>query len=219
LSIGPTLVDTASQRSHARLTLAPPTPVGRQFITLGGPVPDISRLKLLNLEGVVGLHCDAIVLLKHIDPPELDSVLRRAPDPAVPIVDFCGNHSIRRDFIGSHLNDESALEMQKHLAPVWARLAELPFQSNQEGPGLTLLRLVYSRDTPAKATFDPGYPLTVNYPLVGAGGGTRDPDAAEPIWPRQGSSITIAAVAKNRSHVSFRTIFSCARNAAANCAT
>jgi Thaumarchaeal output domain 1 len=174
LSIGPTLVDTASQRSHARLTLAPPTPVGRQFITLGGPVPDISRLKLLNLEGVVGLHCDAIVLLKHIDPPELDSVLRRAPDPAVPIVDFFGNHSIRRDFIGSHLNDESALEMQKHLAPVWARLAELPFQSNQEGPGLTLLRLVYSRDTPAKATFDPGYPLTVNYPLVGAGGGTRD---------------------------------------------
>jgi hypothetical protein len=61
LSIGPTLVDTASQRSHARLTLAPPTPVGRQFITLGGPVPDISRPKLLNLEGVVGLHCDAIV--------------------------------------------------------------------------------------------------------------------------------------------------------------
>ena len=77
--------------------------MGRQFITLGGPVPDISGLKLLNLEGVVGLHCDAIVLLKHIDPPELDSVLRRAPDPAVPSVDFFGNHPIRRDFIGSHL--------------------------------------------------------------------------------------------------------------------
>ncbi len=129
---------------------------------------------MLNLEGVVGLPCDAIILLKHIDPPELDSVLRQAPDPAVPIVDFFGNHPIRRDFVGSQLNDESAMQMQARLAPVWARLAELPFQSSQEDrPGLTLLRLLYSRDAPANATFDPGYPLTVNYPLVGAGGGTR----------------------------------------------
>jgi hypothetical protein len=169
---GPAQVDGAMLRPYDGV---PPKPAGRRFISLGGPAPDISGLNLLNLEGVIGLQCDAIILLKHIDPPELDGVLQQAPDPAVPIVDFFGNHPIRRDFIGSQLNDETAMQMQQRLAPVWARLAEVPFQSNQKDrPGLTLLRLVYSRDTPANATFDPGYALTVNYPLVGAGGGTRD---------------------------------------------
>ncbi len=149
-------------------------PACRKFIVLGGPAPDISGLNWLNLEGAAGLHCDAIILLKHIEPHELAKVLEQAPDPAVPIADFFGNHPVRRDFIGSLLNDDSAAEIHHSLGQIWRRLAELPFRSNREDRwGLTLLRLAYSRDAPAQAAFNPGYPLTVQYPLFGTSEATR----------------------------------------------
>jgi len=138
---------------------------------LGGPAPNISGL---NLEGTIGFHCDAVILLKHIDPPELADVLKQAPDPAVPIADFFGNHPVRRDFVGSLFNGESAKEMQQSFAPIWSRLKELPFRAAQEDrAGLTILRLAYSRDAPVKAAFNPAYPLIVQYPLVGTGTGVR----------------------------------------------
>jgi GGDEF domain-containing protein len=152
-----------------------PAPVPlRTFMVLGGPAPDVSGLNLLNLEGAVGSACDGIILIKHIDPAELANVLSEAPDPAVPIADFFGNHPIRHDFTGSLLNDESAKEMQRSLAPIWRRLKEVPYRAHaQDRTGMTILRLAYSRASPIKATFDPGYPLTVQYPLVGTGAGAR----------------------------------------------
>lgn len=168
-------MDTASMQPLDGVTHVPPALASRKFIVLGGPAPDISGLNLLNLEDVAGLDCDAIILLKHIEPHELGKVLEQAPDPAVPIADFFGNHPVRRDFIGSLLNDESAIEIQHSLGQIWRRLAEFPFRSNQEDRwGLTLLRLAYSRDAPAQAAFNPGYPLTVQYPLFGTTEATRD---------------------------------------------
>jgi hypothetical protein len=153
---------------------ASPAPSGRKFIVLGGPLPNISGLNLLNLEGRIGFHCDAIILLKHVDPPELADALAEAPDPAVPVADFFGNHPVRHDFIGSVLDNESAKEMEQRFAPIWRRLNEIPYRGQlQDRAGLTILRLAYSRDAPVKAAFDPGYPLTVWYPLLGTGTGVR----------------------------------------------
>jgi hypothetical protein len=168
-------MQTASAQPLGRLTpVSPPPPPGKKFIILGGPAPDISGLKLLNLEGAIGADCDGVLLLKHIDVSELAEVLARAPDPTMPIADFFNNHSVRRDFIGSLLNDESVKEMQQIFAPIWRRLGEFPFRAQtQDRTGMGILRLVYSRDTAAKATFDPRYPLTVQYPLVGTGPGIR----------------------------------------------
>jgi hypothetical protein len=154
--------------------LVPSGPVGRRFMVFGGPAPDISGLNLLNLEGVIGADCDGIVLLKHIDPVELTNALAEAPDPAVPVADFFDDHPVRRDFIGSLLNDESAKEMGQRFAPIWRRLDELPYRASpQDRTAMTILRLLYSRDTPAKASFYPDYPLTVQYQLVGTGAGVR----------------------------------------------
>ncbi len=164
----------ASAQISNRATNKSPASPPRRFIVLGGPAPEISGLNLLNLEGVLGFPCDAVILLKHIDPPELANVLSEAPDPAVPIADFFGNHPVRRDFVGSLLNDESAKEMQQALTPILHRLKELPFRARrEEREPMTLLRLTYSRNAPAKAVFDPAYPLTVQYPLVGTGVGIR----------------------------------------------
>ncbi len=166
---------TAPLSDSGSVTHISPASAAGKFIVLGGPVPEISGLNLLNLEGTIGFQCDAVILLKHIDPPELANVLSEAPDPAVPIADFFGNHPVRRDFIGSLLNDESAKEMQQSITPILRRLKELPFRAAREDrPWMTLLRLAYSRDAPAKAILDPGYPLTVQYPLVGTGVGTRE---------------------------------------------
>src|SRR6185369_8347515 len=97
--------------------LVPSGPVGRRFMVLGGPAPDISGLNLLNLEGIAGSVCDGIILLKHIDPLELTNALAEAPDPAVPVADFFGNHPVRRDFIGSVLSGDSAKEMEQSFTP------------------------------------------------------------------------------------------------------
>jgi hypothetical protein len=155
-------------------TQTSPAPPGRKFIVLGGPAPDISGLNLLNLEGIKGDDCDGIILLKHIDVAELADVLLQAPDPALPIADFFDNHPVRRDFVGSLLNNESAREMQKIFAPIWHRLGELPYRTQtQDRTGMIILRLAYSRDAPVEAVFNARYPLTVQYPLVGTGPGIR----------------------------------------------
>lgn len=167
-------MQTASAQIRGRVTPLSPAPAVRQFIVLGGPAPDISGLNLLNLEGAIGADCDGIILLKHIDPLELTNALAEAPDPAVPVADFFGNHPVRRDVIGSLLNDESAKEMQQRFAPIWRRLNELPYRAApQDRTAMTILRLLYSRDAPAKASFYPDYPLTVQYQLVGTGAGIR----------------------------------------------
>jgi hypothetical protein len=36
----------------------------------------------------------------------LTDVLAKAPDPAVPIADFYGNHPLRRDFVDSYFKSE-----------------------------------------------------------------------------------------------------------------
>ncbi|MGZ3411185.1 MAG: TackOD1 domain-containing metal-binding protein [Xanthobacteraceae bacterium] len=141
---------------------------------LGGTAPEVSGLHLLNLEGGVGGDCDGIILLKHIELGELADVLLRAPDPAVPIADFFDNHPVRRDFIGSLLNDASAKEMLNVFAPIWYRLNELPYRAHAEDrTGIIILRLAYSRNAPVEAVFNARYPLTVQYPLVGTGPGIR----------------------------------------------
>jgi hypothetical protein len=105
-------------------TRVPPVPMGRRYMVFGGPAPDISGLNLLNLEGIVGADCDGIILLKHINPLELTNALAESPDPAVPVADFFGNHPVRRDFIGSLLNDESAKEMGQRFASKKTRPAQ-----------------------------------------------------------------------------------------------
>ena len=161
-------------KPHDAATLVPTAPLGRKFLVLGGPAPDISGLNLLNLEGARGRDCDGIILLKHIELGELADVLLRAPDPALPIADFFDNHPVRRDFVGSLLNDTSAKEMMKVFAPIWYRLGEIPFRAPaQDRAGMVILRLAYSRDAPVEAHFNARYPLTVQYPLVGTGPGVR----------------------------------------------
>jgi len=163
---------TASAQTHSRVTPLSPAPAGRKFIVLGGPAPDIAGLNLLNLEGAIGSDCDGILLLKHIDVSELAEVFAWAPDPTVPIADFFDNHSVRRDFVSSRLNDESVKEMEQIFAPIWRRLEEIPYRAQtQDRTGMAILRLAYSRDAPAKAAFDSRFSLAVQYPLIGTGPG------------------------------------------------
>jgi hypothetical protein len=51
----------------------------------------------------------------------------------VPVADFFGNHPVRRDFIGSLLNDDSAKEMEQRFAPIWRRLGELLYRAPPQG--------------------------------------------------------------------------------------
>ena len=167
-------MNTVNLQPQDSTTLVPSMPIGRRFMVFGGPAPDISGLNLLDLEGIVGTDCDGIILLKHINPLELTNALAKLPDPAVPVADFFGNHPVRRDFIGSLLNDESAKEMGQRFASIWRRLDALPYRASpQDRTAMTILRLLYSRDAPAKASFYPDYPLTVQYQLVGTGAGVR----------------------------------------------
>lgn len=51
----------------------------------------------------------------------------------MPVADFFGNHPVRRDFIGSLLNDDSAKEMEQRFAPIWRRLGELLYRAPPQG--------------------------------------------------------------------------------------
>ena len=153
------------------LTKASAKPDSTRFVVLGGTTPVISPE---NLQTDIGSPCSAIILLDHIEQPEFTDTLSRAPDPAVPVADFFGNHPLRRDFSGSNLDNESITELTKCVAPISRRLNEIPFRSNAaDRSGLTILRLAYSRKAPAKALLTPASPLTVQYPLVGTAPETR----------------------------------------------
>ena len=102
-----------------------------RFVVLGGTAPVISPE---NLQRDIGSPCSAIILLDHIEPPEFTDTLSRAPDPAVPIADFFGNHPLRRDFSGSNLDNESITELKQCVAPISRRLNEIPFRAERGGP-------------------------------------------------------------------------------------
>ena len=144
----------------------------RIFLTLAGDHhPPILGA---NLQGKVGEACAGIILLGKVEAAELASVLDDAPDPSLPIADFGNNETLRRDFIGSSLDETSLKEMEQQFAPVWRRLAELPFTAAREFRAeMNILRLAYSRDTPIAAALDPNVHQLVKYPLLGPANGER----------------------------------------------
>jgi GGDEF domain-containing protein len=161
---------TSSAQPLVRMTDVSPA-LEERFFVLGGEPPPIAGT---NLHARVGSPCAGIILINHIEPAELAAVLGQAPDPAVPIADFEHNSPLRHDFVGSSLNVETIAELKHRFAPVWRRLAELPFRAKREERAeLTMLRLAYSRDAPIEAVLTPGSPLIVEYPLLGTAAGTR----------------------------------------------
>lgn len=142
-----------------------------RFLLLGGTAAPVEGV---NLETDASTQYAAIVLTKRTAPAELLDTLAQAQDPAVPIADFSGSRPLRSDYVSSKYDAESVAEMRRQFAPIWRRLEKIPFRAKrEERDPLTLLRLIYSRNTPAKATFAPDDPLVVQYPLLGAAAGTR----------------------------------------------
>lgn len=118
--------------------------------------------------------CAGIVLLDRIEPDAFAAVLEELPDPAVPIADFAENRDLRRDFVGKGFDPASITELKQLFAPIWRRLAELPFRvAREDRAELTILRLAYSRDKMIEATLAADSPLLVEYPLLGRMSGTR----------------------------------------------
>jgi hypothetical protein len=143
----------------------------KTFLTLGGGRPIVQGL---NLCGSVGSLCAGIILLGKVEPAELASALDQTPDPSLPIADFGNNDTLRRDFVGSSFGHASVQEIEESFAPIWRRLAELPFNAVRESRAeMTILRLAYSRDTPITAAFDPNSRHLVKYPLLGAVAGEQ----------------------------------------------
>jgi hypothetical protein len=64
-------------------------------LALGGVPP----LVVPGLRFEIGAHsrCAGIVLLERVEAAELAAALANVPDPAVPIADFGGNNTLRRD--------------------------------------------------------------------------------------------------------------------------
>ena len=85
-----------------------------------------------------------IVLVDRIEPAELVAVLDQLSDPTVPIADFGNNRDLRRDFVGRDFVSSSITDLKRLFAPIWQRLADLPFRAAREDrPELTALRLAY----------------------------------------------------------------------------
>jgi TackOD1 domain-containing protein len=151
----------------------PHSDVGQEeaFLTLGEKAPALHRI---NLKAKIGSPCAGIILLGTIEPAELASALEHAPDPAVPIADFGNNHELRRDFVGSHFDQQAVDELRQAFAPIRLRLAVIPFKPKRGGrTELNILRLAYSRNTAITAAFDPHSPRLVEYPLLGKEAGQR----------------------------------------------
>jgi GGDEF domain-containing protein len=144
----------------------------KAFLVLGGD-------KLPSVEGVnfhsnVDLASAGIILLGRVEPAELASVLDRAADPALPIADFGGNETLRRDFVGSVFDQASVRAIEQAFAPIWQRLSALPFKAERANRAeMTILRLAYTRETPITAAFDPTSRAVVKYPLLGMFGGDQ----------------------------------------------
>lgn len=142
-----------------------------RFLLLGSTVPSIAGADLVT---DTGAQYAAIILTKRAEPAELLDTLAQTPDPALPIADFVGSNPLRRDFAAAKLDAESVAEMKREFGPIWRRLEALPFRAAREDRDpLTLLRLIYSRNKPAKAAFVPDSPAIVQYPLLGMALGTR----------------------------------------------
>jgi hypothetical protein len=138
----------------------------KSFMVLGGAASN----------GHVGadLSCAGIVLADRVEPAELVSVLEQLPDPAIPIADFGDNRDLRRDFVGKDFTSSSIADLKQLFAPIWHRLADLPFRAAREDRAeMTALRLAYSRDTMIEAKLVADSPLLVEYPLLGRAAGMR----------------------------------------------
>jgi hypothetical protein len=173
------MVATAEEKSVQSAT--PETPVepepisagleSMKFLLLGATAAPIPGM---NVETDAGLRYGAILLTKPTTQAEVLDTLSMAPDPAVPIADFVGAHPVRSDFVASKLDTETVAEMKKQFAPIWRRLEKIPFKAKrEERDPMTLLRLIYSRNTPAKAQYSPDQPVIVQYPLLGDTVGLR----------------------------------------------
>jgi hypothetical protein len=141
------------------------------FLILGA---DRQIPSAMNSHVSIGTPCAGIILLTPIELAQLTAALEDAPDPALPIADFGSNDSVRRDFVGSILDATTIHELEQHFAPIWRRLAEIPFSAEREARAeLTILRLAYSRDTEIKAAFAPDSRRLVEYPLLGTAAGAQ----------------------------------------------
>lgn len=142
-----------------------------RFLLLGGtaaPIPGV------NVETDAGLKCAAILLTKPTSQAEFLDTLAQSPDPAIPIADFSDSRPMRSDFVAPALDTETISEMKKQFAPIWRRLEKIPFRAKrEERDSMTLLRIIYSRNAPAKAQYAPDHPLIVQYPLLGNAVGLR----------------------------------------------
>lgn len=138
---------------------------GPPYLVLGG---DPSVAPGANLTSEIGRPCAAVILLDRIDPAQLTATLESLPDPAVPIADFGNNELVRRDFEAPLFTPECLRLIELKFAPIWKRLAELPFIAESgEREELTILRLAYSRDTQIKAALTAKSRQLVEYPLLG----------------------------------------------------
>jgi hypothetical protein len=141
------------------------------FLVLGKAPPVVPGL---NFGFGADSRCAGIVLLDRIDAADLLVALADLPDPTVPIADFGNNGTLRRDFVGSTLDEASIADLKQQFAPIWLRLAALPFRAApQDRAELATLRLAYSRNRPIEAMLASDSLSLVEYPLLGRGAGTR----------------------------------------------
>ena len=146
--------------------LNPRVSEGARFLALGRKPPAFAGD---NLQANAGPSCAGIVLLGPVDPAELADVLKAAADPAIPIADFGGNETSRRDFVGTRFDRGSLNEIGTSFSTIWRRLAEIPFSAEHRSrEELTILRLAWSRDTAINAAFSPQSRHIVEYPLLGS---------------------------------------------------
>jgi hypothetical protein len=135
------------------------------FLILGGRLPPLAGI---SARRTPGSPCAGILILGLVTPAQLTDALLEVPDPAVPVADFAGNQGLRRDFAADRLEQPAIAAFREFSAPIWRRLAELPFRSAREDrPELTLLRIAYSRAAAIEASFAPDSTLLVDYRLLG----------------------------------------------------
>jgi GGDEF domain-containing protein len=145
--------------------LNPRVSEGAQFLALGGKPPAFAERYL---HTNAGSSCAGIVLLGRVDPAKVADVLKTAADPAIPIADFGGNDTLRRDFVGMRFDRGSLNEIGTSFSTIWRRLSEIPFNAEHRSRDeLTILRIAYSRDTAINAAFAPQSRHIVEYPLLG----------------------------------------------------
>jgi Thaumarchaeal output domain 1 len=150
----------------------PKVPHDGSVLVLGGQPKDIPGI-LCHSDPRV--HSTMIALAAPIDPSDLARALDMVDDPALPIADFASNRGIRHDFEADELDLRTYAEAYTHFKPIWERLDALPFRgSRNERPGLTALRLAYSRDVPIEASFAPNTKWLVDYALLGISPYNRD---------------------------------------------